>query len=325
VANGTWLANVKPEYYQILLAYSVLGGLGGALLNVPAYGAIAHFFRVRRGLATGVASTAGSIGGVVFPLLLQALIPKLGFAWSTRIVGFILLGLSIPANILIRSRLPPSTRVASVMPDWTIFKDLRFTLCCAGTWFMEWGIFIPLTYIVSFAVYRGQDATSAYTLLSLLNAGSFFGRVLPGFLADKIGRFNVIVITNALCLIVILGFWFPSVSPMVTEHASNVLIIVFSITFGFTSGSNIGLYPVCVGQLCNSRDYGRFFSTSLMVASFGTLTSVPIGGALLSVGSSREQSWMALIGFAGLSYFVATSCFLGARVTAVSWRVNKVF
>ena len=254
--------------------YAVLGGIGGALLNVPAYGAIAHFFKVRRGLATGIAATAGSVGGIMFPFLFQGLIPKLGFGWTTRIGGFIILGLSVPANLLVRSRLPPTRRRASVFPDWTLFRDLRFTFCCAGVWFMEWGIFIPLTFIVSYAAAHGQDATDAYTLLAILNAGSFFGRCLPGLLADKIGRFNVIVITNAMCAATILGFWLPAAD-------SRALLIVFAVTFGFASGSNLGLYPVCIGQLCDARDYGRFYSTALMVGSFGTLTSVPIGGALL--------------------------------------------
>ncbi|KAI1848667.1 hypothetical protein JX266_005526 [Neoarthrinium moseri] len=305
------------EYYQILLTYSVLGGIGGALLNVPAYGVIAHYFKERRGLATGIAATAGSVGGIIFPLLLQGLLPKLGFAWTTRIIGLILLGLSVPANLLLRTRLPPSDKLVSVIPDWSLFKDLKFSLSCAGVWFLEWGIFVPLTFVVSYAADYGQDATSAYILLVYLNVGSFFGRFLPGFLADKIGRFNVIVLTISLCVITLLAFWLPAGS-------SRALLIVFVVTFGFASGSNLGLYPVCLGQLCDSREYGRVYSTALMVGSFGTLTSVPIGGALRDVGS-LHQGWTAIILFSALSYAVAMSCFLGVRVLAVSWGVKKVF
>ncbi|KAI1630715.1 major facilitator superfamily domain-containing protein [Biscogniauxia mediterranea] len=320
VVASQMLLGLCKEYYQILLTYSVLGGIGGALLNVPAYGAVAHFFCARRGLATGIAATAGSIGGIVFPLFLQAVLPRLGFAWSTRIIGFILLFLSALANMLVRGRLPPARRArrASIMPDWSLFRDLKFSLCCAGVWFMEWGIFIPLTFIVSYAAAHGQDASDAYTLLAVLNAGSFFGRCLPGFLADRIGRFNVIVVTNALCAISILAFWLPA-------KDSRALLIVFAVTFGFASGSNLGLYPVCIGQLCETRDYGRFYSTALMLGSLGTLTSVPIGGALLGLGSEPEQGWLALVLFAALSYIIAMSCFLGARVIAVSWRVKEVF
>ncbi|KAI6088831.1 MFS general substrate transporter [Hypoxylon rubiginosum] len=318
VVASQLILGLCETYYQILLTYSVLGGIGGALLNIPAYGVIAHYFKARRGFATGVAATAGSIGGIVFPIFLQAVIPKLGFAWSTRIIGFMLLFLSAIANLLVRSRLPPSRHPYSVMPDWSLFRDLKFSFCCAGVWFMEWGIFTPLSYIVSYAAAHGQDPTDAYTLLALLNAGSFLGRFLPGFLADRWGRFNVITVTNALCVVTILAFWLPA-------GDSRPMLIVFAVMFGFASGSNLGLYPVCIGQLCGARDYGRFFSTAMMVGSFGTLTSLPIAGALLEIGSTPEQGWLALILFAALSYAIAASCFLGARVLAVSWRVKEVY
>lgn len=229
-----------------------------------------------------------------------------------------LLFLALIANLLIRSRLPPSPHPVRVMPDWSLFKDLKFTLCCAGVWFMEWGIFTPLTYIVSYASAHGQDSHDAYTLLALLSAGSFFGRFLPGFWADRFGRFNVITLTNALCVITVLAFWLPA-------GGSRPMLIVFALTFGFASGSNLGLYPVCIGQLCEAREYGRFFATAMMVASFGTLSSLPIAGVLLGLGSDAEQGWLAVILFAALSYAIAMSCFLGARVLAVSWGVGKVY
>ncbi|KAI0155574.1 major facilitator superfamily domain-containing protein [Pestalotiopsis sp. NC0098] len=317
VVASQMILGVCTEYYQILLTYSVLQGLGGALLNVPAYGIIAHYFKRRRGLATGIASTAGSIGGIIFPLLLQNLLPKIGFAWTTRVIGFILLALAIPSNLLLRTRLPPSDKMVSVIPDWSLFCNLKFTLTCAGVWFLEWGLFVPLTFVVSYASDYGQNANAAYILLVYLNVGSFFGRFLPGFIADRIGRFNVIILTISLCVVTLLAFWLPSGS-------SHALLIVFVVTFGFASGSNLGLYPVCLGQLCDSRDYGRVYSTSLMVGSFGTLTSLPIGGALRDVGD-LHQGWLALILFSALSYAIAMSCFLGVRVLAVSWSPKKVF
>lgn len=296
----------------------MLGGLGGALLNCPAYGAIAHFFNVRRGLATGIATTAGGIGGVIFPIILRELLPSVGFAWSCRILAFIMLGLAIPANLFIRTRLPPSKheKMQSVWPDFSVFKDPRFAFASLGIFFMEWGLFIPLTYIVSYAAAQGKDATDSYLLLSYLNAGSVLGRVLPGLLADKIGRFNVIILTIAMCVVTVLGIWLPS-------GTSNATLITFTVLFGFASGSNLGLVPVCIGQLCDHRRFGRLFSTAMMIASFGTLSSVPIGGALLDIESGN--GWTAVICFSGVSYSVALVCYTTARVLAVGWNPRTIF
>ncbi|UNI23939.1 hypothetical protein JDV02_009729 [Purpureocillium takamizusanense] len=326
IVSSLMLLSISTEYYQIILTYSVLGGLGGALLNAPAYGAIAHFFKKRRGLATGIATTAGGIGGIVFPLLLRYLLGKrgVGFAWSCRILGFIILGLCALANLFIKTRLTPSRPVAdeggatkaSVLPDLTIFRDKRFTLTAVGIFFMEYGLFVPLTYIVSYATSHGFDVSDGMILLAYLNAGSVLGRFLPGILADKLGRFNVIIMTIGLCAVTVLGIWLPS-------ESSHAAIIGFCVTFGFASGSNLGLIPVCLGQFCSSKDFGRYYSTAQMVASFGTLSSVPIGGALL--GLKGHLGWEALMLFAGSSYVVALICYASARILSVGWRPLKKF
>ncbi|KAK3313092.1 major facilitator superfamily domain-containing protein [Apodospora peruviana] len=325
VASLFLLAECKT-YYQIILTYSVMGGLGGALLNSPAYGTIAHYFNERRGLATGIATTSGGIGGIVYPILLQYLFPKVGFVWSCRILGFIMIGLAIPANLFIRTRLPPPaerpaargcSRLLSVLPDLTVFKDPRFLFSSVGIFFMEWGLFVPLTFVVSYAAAHGQDATASYVLLSYLNAGSVVGRVVPGLLADKFGRFNVIIGTISMCVITVLALWLPAGS-------SPSMLIAYAVLFGFASGSNLGLIPVCLGQLFDHRQFGRFYSTAMMVASFGTLSSVPIGGALLDVGTG-ETGWRAVIIFSGVAYTVALSCYTAARVLAVGWDPRKRF
>jgi len=262
---------------------------------------------------------------MVFPVLLQSLLPRLGFAWSTRILGFILLGLAVPANLWIRARLAflspaggeKGRRMQSVWPDFTIFRDKCFAASAVGIFFMEWGIFIPLTFIVSYAAAHGQDATEAYTLLTLLNAGSVVGRLAPSLMADRLGRFNVIIVTIALSAAAVLGIWLPA-------GDSHGALVAFAVFFGFASGSNLGLIAVCLGQLCEPGEYGRFFSTAMMVASFGTLSSVPIGGALVGLGSG-EAGWTAVILFSGASYCMALVCYAAARVLAVGWRLSAVF
>ena len=126
-----------------MLVFGVLGGIATSLIFTPGFSAMGHFFLIKRGTATGIGSLGGSVGGVIFPLMLQSLFPKVGFAWSTRILGFIDVVLCVMAYLLIRSRLPPKPG-SSVKPDLRIFKDPALTITCAGICFMEWGVFIPL-------------------------------------------------------------------------------------------------------------------------------------------------------------------------------------
>jgi hypothetical protein len=47
------------------------------------------------------------------------------------------------------------------------------------------------------------------------------------------------------------------------------LLVIYALLFGFSSGSNISLTPVCVGQLCKTENYGRYYATAYTIVSFG--------------------------------------------------------
>jgi MFS family permease len=279
--------------------------------------AISHFFLVRRGLATGVAMTAGSVGGIIFPLMLQRLFPLVGFAWATRIVGFILVLLLGLTNLLVRSRLPrkPVANLLVLSPDLTVFKDLPFTYVTLGIFLMEWGLFVPLTYITTYAVAHGHSSSFSFKIVSILNAGSFFGRFSAGLVADMIGRLNTLILSLACCVIACFALWLPAGN-------NTAMIIVFAIIFGVVSGSNLSLSPVCVGQLCKTENYGRYFASCWMLVAFGTLTSLPIAGGILS---ANDGQYWGLIVFAGLSYVAAMICLIIARVLAAGWGFFTVF
>ena len=54
--------------------------------------------------------------------------------------------------------------------------------------FVMWGMFIPFYYIPLFAIDKGIDSSFANALISILNVGSFVGRIVSGALADQVGR-----------------------------------------------------------------------------------------------------------------------------------------
>ena len=311
------------ELWHFLLTYSTLCGIGSSLIFTPAIGSIAHFFCRRRAATTGLATTGGSAGGIIFPLMLQRLFPEVGFQWATRVVAFLFLFLLCIANLLIRSRLQPSKDsrvVQNIWPDWRIFKNRIFVLTTAGVFFIEWALFIPLSYISSYALAEGVSPAFSYQLLAILNAGSFFGRWAPGYMADLFGRFNTMIITVALCLISVLAVWLTS-SP--EEDSRGIAqLTIFCVLFGFASGSNISLTPVCVGQLCGTEVFGRWYASLYTVVSFGCLTGIPIAGQLLATEGGK---YTGLIGFVGACYGGGLICFLWARVLKVGWSLRKIY
>lgn len=134
---ATFLLGECTQYWHFILVFGILAGVGTALIFTPTIAAVGHFFYEKRGNATGLAAMGGAIGGIVFPLMLQDLFPKVGWGWATRIQGFVFVVLLVLANLLVRSRLPPKPN-QSIMPDFMIFRQLNFALVTAGTFFMEW-------------------------------------------------------------------------------------------------------------------------------------------------------------------------------------------
>lgn len=77
-------------------------------------------------------------------------------------------------------------------------KELPFDLVCFGAFLFFMGMFLPINYVILEATHYGMSENLAQYLVPILNAASFFGRTLPGYIADKVGRFNMMVV---MCLL----------------------------------------------------------------------------------------------------------------------------
>lgn len=85
----------------------------------------------------------------------------------------------IECSIFVRTRpLPEVGRTAVV--NRAAFKDRRFTLRRTGIFLGESALFLPLAYPSSYAEAHGISQPETVYLLSVLNAGSRFGRWFRG-------------------------------------------------------------------------------------------------------------------------------------------------
>ncbi|KAK7757645.1 hypothetical protein SLS62_000021 [Diatrype stigma] len=308
VVASVMALSVCTEYWHFLLAFGVLNGVGTSLLFTPSITAIGHFFKRRRGLASGIASTGGGIGGVVFPLMLTELFERVGWAWAVRCLGLICVLVLGVANLLVRKRLAPA-RNASPHPDFRIFRDAAFAWLTAGVFLLEFGLFIPLAYISSYALSRGFDATFAFQILPILSAGSVLGRLFPGWLADRAGPFNSNILSVCVTILGCYAVWLPF-------GGTTPGLVVFAAMFGFAMGNNVSITPVCVSSLCHTQEYGRYYATCYTVVSLSCLIGLPIGGSI--VQATGGDYW-AMIVFVGLTQVLALACMVVAKGVKVGW------
>ncbi|KAK2755750.1 hypothetical protein FQN54_005900 [Arachnomyces sp. PD_36] len=166
------------------------------------------------------------------------------------------------------------------------FADSRFAWATMGIFFAETVLFASLGLIPTYALAQGLSSQTGFYLLAVLNGGSAFGRSLPGMLSDRFGRFNTISAMIALTIVLIFVMWYPF-------GKSVGVLYPFAFLFGFGTGSIISLTPVCVGQICKTEEFGKWFGTCYFVVSFGTLICIPISGQLLDVaGPTRLVAFL---------------------------------
>ncbi|KAI0400059.1 major facilitator superfamily domain-containing protein [Xylaria palmicola] len=314
IVASVMITSVCTEYWHFLLGFGVLGGIGTSLLFTPCITAVGHFFRARRGFASGIASTGGGFGGVIFPLMLQKLFVSVGWGWSIRILGFLSFGLLIISNIFLKKRLPAPKNI-SAHPDFRILKEKPFLFLTIGVFLLEFGLFIPLTYISSYALANDFDETFAFQLLPILNGASVVGRAIPGWWADKIGPFNSNMISIGITVFACYVVWLPFGKTVPG-------LVIFAILFGFSTGNNISITPVCVSRLCHIQHYGRYYATCYTIVSIACLIGIPIAGSIVTATNGEYWSLIIVTGLTQVLSFIAI---YAAKVASVGWNPWIIF
>jgi hypothetical protein len=92
-------------------------------------------------------------------VLVRELLPKIGFAWTTRVLGFLNLGLLAIAFTFMRPRLPP--RSTGPIVDWKAFTEPVFVLFVAGIFFVLWNVYFTFYYVRLDAYDIGRRQRSA--------------------------------------------------------------------------------------------------------------------------------------------------------------------
>ncbi|KAM0738796.1 hypothetical protein ACQRIT_006533 [Beauveria bassiana] len=314
---GLVATSLSTRYYQILLAQGLCTSLGMSALYVPATALVASWFgRRRRGLAYGLATSGSSLGGIVLPLLIARLIPRVGFPWTLRAVALLILALLLVANALVRSRLPPSpapplSRRILLGP----LRDVKLMLVNGGFLLMTLGVFVPINYVaVEARQQHGLPDALGHYLVATMNVGSLVGRVGAGVVADAAGAYNTFVAVSALAGVLVLALYIPA--------ASAGAVWTFSVLFGCTSGAYIALLAPLVVKISPLEEAGYRIGLLFAMSSVSGLVTSPIGGAILE---HWHGDYTGMKIYSGVMMLSGTALVFVSRMMATEWKMNAVF
>lgn len=127
---GIFSMSVSSRFWQLLITQGILTGLGGGLFFCPVMGLMSTYFVKKRGMALGIVTTGNAAGGVIYPVIVRQLLPKIGFGWTVRVLGLLNLVTLAMVILVMRPRLPP--RKSGPIFEVSAIRDMPYVLFVVG-------------------------------------------------------------------------------------------------------------------------------------------------------------------------------------------------
>ncbi|OQE47071.1 hypothetical protein PENCOP_c001G00444 [Penicillium coprophilum] len=299
---GVFMTSLSTRYWQLFLAQGICTGLGSGLQFCPVMGLVATYFSGRRVFALAFCLVGSGTGGMLLPGLVKALMPLIGFGWTVRVLGFVMFATSIPAILLLQTRLPP--RRAGPFIEWTAFREPTYVLFCLGMFLNFWGLYFAFYYIGAFGrSVLGLSYSESTNLIIVTNGAGILGRLIPAYLADsKFGPLNTII-PLTLGASLMMFCW--------TAVHSTAGLYVFAVLYGIFSNGVQGLWPSTLSSLTpDLSKTGVRIGMGFTVVSFACLTGPPLGGALIA----RADGYIGAQIWGGLTFLLGALVLIAARL-----------
>ena len=293
-----WMTEVWHFYALSLIQYAAVPG---AIL-LPSGKLIGIWFERSRGRAMGFTAMGANFGGFVFSLLTGILVPEIGWRTVYFVYGLSFLAV-VPLIFFVIKDAPRAmkapadastapTTPAPVLPGMTASAALRtraFALIVIGLFFATLTYQSVLTQIVPHLEDIGISRGRAATALSIVALSGMFGKVLFGYLTEKIpARF---------ALGISLGFQITGLAILVGIGSSSNLVWLFVPIFGLGFGALGALMPLIVQDTFGVRAYGSIFG----LVNFFILGAALVGPPLVGMSYDASGTYVpAFITLAGL-------------------------
>jgi len=310
------------DSYWMLLALAVLAGIGNSVFHPADYAIMSGTVsEAKVGRAFGIHTFSGFFGGAVAPVTMGLLAAYWGWRPALVVAGG--LGLATLAVMALNSGIlgqaapgsgndgkhkpVPLNDSGSARRGWSLLLSpamlLFFALFCAIT-FTTSGIYaFTINGLIDL---HGTPYTLANTALTGFLLASSFGVLLGGYLADRVGRHDLVAsvaLIVAAATIMIPAFAAPS--PV-------VLVIVLSLS-GLAFGTVQPARDMMVRAITPSTEMGKAFGFLSVGMSVGSSISPLIFGWFMDSGRP-DAVFIAAAGFMIVTLFAALAGrFVGVR------------
>ena len=282
-------------------AFYVLNALGYVCGGpLPNQVLLSRWFDASRGKAMGFAYLGIGLGGYLVLRLSPRLVEAFGWRGALQVLGILIVALALPLAFFVRDE--PETAVAAaggaparadatqVAPMGGIFRNPAFYLLAIGSMCSigaVGGTNQHLKLFLSLDLKFSQ--TAAASIASTVLACSIAGRLLMGWLADRIARKHV--------MLLIYGLIAGSI-PLLFFAQSQAALYAFAIIFGLGLGGEYMIIPLMAAELFGVKVLGRLLGVILTADGVAEATFPMLVGYLRDKTGTYRSGFLVLIAVA---------------------------
>ena len=261
----------------------------------------------------GITMAGMGIGGVITPLLTQLFISNYGWRWAVIILGILTIVIIIPlAQLLKRSpqqaglqpyggdEITENKQSQSLAP-----KGLSLSQAIRNGGFWLYGfiqictLFCLVTvmiHIIPHATDIGIPEVGAASILSTIAAVGIVGRLVIGFLSDRLG--GRLILTICLAVITLALIWL-----LFAEEIW--MLYIFAGILGLANGGFVTLLPVVSAELFGLVSLGVIIGALGVFMTLGEAIGAPLSGAIFDITGSYRLAFLICVGVGVIAFILS--------------------
>ena len=323
-AGGFVMVNFADSLAFLYASYVVMGAgsaFGGVLVIT---GIPANWFVKKRGLANGFIWSATFFGSLfvtnfcatvisagdwhvaVWALAAIAFIVLLAASfvlkWRPQDVGLYPDGITEEEMNQVSAEQAGSARIVGLSRKEAL-KTPCFWILFIGIFFIGIGEMGPFQNMTTFIMSRGNDLAVAASFMSLIGIVGFFGKVLSGWVIDKLGARNAFAIIMAMAVAGLVMLMFSN------SESSMVYMYIAVGLFGISENASIVCFSASTGKYLGAKHYAQIFGIIFVAKALGD----SVGAPLLAAISNTLLGWTGSFGVAAIMCIASAVIFLFAK------------
>ena len=321
VSLGFFFCAYTTSLNYLYVCFGVIGGLGNGFGYATPIPVMAKWFPDKRGLAIGLAVGAYGAGSAIFgPLAQLKLIPAYGLAATFQILGAIFLVMTMVGAVLLRN--PP----AGYRPaGWVAVSGAGLgaqefapaeVLRTSSFYWMWFGYalgcsagLMVISQLVPFAKSVGVVGAALSTMTLVVGAvGNASGRILSGWVSDRLGRFNVLRVMIGVSVVAMLGL--AAIGSSVGLLYAGVFVVYWCY------GTQLSVNGVAAADFWGTKNAGVNYGMLFTAWGVAGIIGPRIGGVLYD----RYHNYQAAFQTAAVLAGIALICELAARRPRASYQ-----